>query len=262
MTSISVPRSSSRSNHMHSQIILVNTWEQVESACQKIIHSSEGIIAFDLEGVNLGRNGQLTLLQIAIDQKTVFCFDVLVLGKQLFEHRFLGGIFFSPRIVKVCFDCRVDGDVLYSHFGVRINMLYDIQILYTSLFQSRKDPFLKGLRRVLQHPDVIQHKGTLEKVIQCKQRIKERLDGSMHHMIFLARPLTPEILEYCSCDVVYLLRMHAIWSRHDGGSHHILRATMDRLMRFCTRREPIPPWQMSMVDFSPPTLKPKHDDAS
>ena len=77
MTSISVPRSSSRSNHMHSQIILVNTWEQVESACQKIIHSSEGIIAFDLEGVNLGRNGQLTLLQIAIDQRTVFCLSLI-----------------------------------------------------------------------------------------------------------------------------------------------------------------------------------------
>jgi len=229
--------------------ILVDTWEGVNEACNRIREHS--IIAFDMEGVKLGRDGLVTLLQIAINKRTVFCFDVLVLGGQLFAYAHLGSILSSCNIIKLCFDCRVDGDVLRYQFGVVMNMLYDIQVLYTLLFQSHEDPRLKGLPHVIQKRGVIEKKETLAKVLQCKRQVKESLFHQSKHdaeHVFLTRPIKPEILDYCSSDVVYLLRMHSLWG-HLCNLHLVLHITKGRLDRFCNRVYAIPPSEMSLVDF-------------
>jgi hypothetical protein len=228
-------------------IVLVDTWDKVQAACAAIAGCH--VIAFDLEGVNLGLNGMLTVLQVAIHPRTVFCFDVLVLGQGLFAHHHLGSIFASFRTVKLCFDCRVDGEVLQRQLGVQLNLLYDVQILYTLLFQSPRDPFLKGLHRVMQMPGVVESEGALNRILQSKRRIKDALGRQQH--IFFVRPLTAELLQYCGCDVYYLLRMHRLWHQQRS-THLILEATRARLNRFCARDAPIPSRQMSVLDFRVP----------
>jgi hypothetical protein len=223
----------------------VDTWQKAIDACHQLRRRCEGIFAFDLEGVNLGREGVVTLLQIAVDENQVFCFDVLLLGRALFAPECLGGLFMEPNVVKVCFDCRVDGDVLQSHFGLRLSTMYDIQVLYTLVFQSKGDRFLKGLLHVLQMPEVVTHKGVLRRVLSGKRRMKALM---RRQQVFLHRPLSKETLEYCTSDVVYLLRMHRLW----GGRVHpqrIISTSMDRLHRFWGRTCEIPPQQMSLVDF-------------
>ena len=232
------------------KIIVVNTWDNVQSACKRILACN--IIAFDIEGVNLGRKGLVTLMQIAINESTVFCFDVLILGQHLFASQYLGSVFTSYRILKLCFDCRIDGDVLQSHFGLQLNMLYDVQVLYTLIFQSPKDRFLKGLQHVLKMPGVIEEKEALEKVVQSKNIMKQvfKKQKQQHHTkhIFLMRPLTNDILEYCGSDVIYLLKMYFIWWYRQN-PFTVLHLTNARLQNYCNHAESIPTLHMSKIDF-------------
>ena len=226
-------------------MILVETWELAAVVCSRLLADCR-VFAFDLEGVNLGRKGHVTLLQIAVDERTSFCFDILVLGQRLFGPDFLGPLFTSPRILKICFDCRVDGDVLQSHFGLKLTTLYDIQVLYTLLFQARTDRYLKGMRHVLLMPGVVEHSTALESVLCTKRRMKD-LMARKH--IFLERPIAAEVLQYCGADVLYLLRMHSLW-QHSLPSERIIAKSMDRLSQFYTRSSEIPARKMAEIDFA------------
>ena len=352
----------------------VDTLAKAKAACH-FISTYSRVIAFDLEGVNLGRNGVVSLIQIAVDENTVYCFDVLQLGKTVFDFEMLGSIFASRHILKLCFDCRVDGDVLQSIFQVQLNVLYDIQILYTCLFQNRTDRFLKGLHHALRMPNVIPDKQVLKTVLATKHKVKGLLslmesspfkpeeqsqtntttpaasdDATSHandkrryhhyyypyhhhynkkrknhystrtsnstcstpttrmmnenprkkeeasssspttsttspsdqkkeeevteplllkgtstatnedtktkkseddpqQHIFLKRPIPFDILKYCCCDVVYLLRMYKIWAGHRP-IDFIVHMSMRRLDYFIhSQKQPVPPQQMSLLDF-------------
>jgi ribonuclease D len=222
----------------------VDTWAKARAACTHL--SRAPTVAFDLEGVNLGRQGQVTLLQMAVDEACVFCFDVLLLGPRLLGPDFLGPLFLSPHVVKVCFDCRVDCDVLFSHFGLQLPHLYDIQVLYTLLFQAKSDRFLKGLRHVLQTSGIIKCPRLLQRVLSAKTKVKALMASNAH--LFRARPVPPELLHYCSSDVVFLLRMYRHW-RHRRPHGQIVALSMGRLHRFLKRSTEIPGHQMSLLDF-------------
>jgi ribonuclease D len=224
----------------------VDTWDKVRSVCTYVYGGGYTVFAFDLEGVNLGRNGQVTLLQLAVDETCVFCFDVLLLGPALLGRHYLGPLFMSPHVVKVCFDCRVDGDVLHSQMGVRLSRVYDIQVLYTLLYQSENDRFLKGLRHVLQSSGIIPCPHQLHCVLSAKTKIKQLMSTNVQ--LFKMRPLTPELLQYCSADVVFLLRMYRVW-HHLRQHQHVIDLSMRRLHGFLNRPKEIPSRQMSVLDF-------------
>jgi len=236
---------------LYPNVVLVDSLPLAYAICVAI-RKNYKLIAFDLEGVNLGKNGLLTLLQIAVDEYTVYCFDVLVLGKVIFTEEFLGSIFASYEIIKLCFDCRIDGEVMQIHLNhLRVNALFDVQVLYTMLFQAPRDRYLKGLQHVLQsQEEVVQHKETLHSVVSLKHQIKSLLKNSSdQNHLFLKRPIAQEILEYCASDVIYLLRMHFLWSAKEVHPNTVLKITNDRLRRFCSRKNPIAPRHMSLVDF-------------
>lgn len=224
----------------------IDTWDKVRSVCTYLHAGGYTVFAFDLEGVHLGRNGQVTLLQLAVDETCVFCFDVLLLGPALLGPHYLGPLFMSPHVVKVCFDCRVDGDVLQSHFGLCLSRVYDIQVLYTLLFQAENDRFLKGLRHVLQSSGIIPCQHQLHHVLSAKTKIKRLMSTNSH--LFKIRPVTSELLQYCSADVVFLLRMYRAW-HHLRQHQHVIDLSMRRLHAFLNRSSEIPARQMSVLDF-------------
>ena len=55
----------------------IDTWDKAYLVCNLLRQGTYHVMAFDLEGVNLGRQGQVTLLQLAVDESCVFCFDIL-----------------------------------------------------------------------------------------------------------------------------------------------------------------------------------------
>lgn len=90
-------------------------------------------VAFDAEGVDLGRDGPLTVASFSgLEDKTVYVIDVQTIG---------GDRVFSPDlpsfrellengdITKVVFDCRGDSDALFHQFGVKLAGVRDVQVL-------------------------------------------------------------------------------------------------------------------------------------
>ena len=84
-------------------------------------------LAFDCEGVKLGRGGKITLVQIGAENDTVYLFDVLKLGKDLFSVG-MKEILESPNIYKYMYDCKRDSESLYHEFRVKLTNVLDMQL--------------------------------------------------------------------------------------------------------------------------------------
>lgn len=108
------------------------------------------LILFDLEGVDLLRNGVISLMQILVPPSPVaHLVDVHTLQKEVFDAAWSGGqtlrtIFGFKDYAKFFFDVRNDSDALYSHFQISLNGAIDLQLLeYASC--PRKGKVIKGL---------------------------------------------------------------------------------------------------------------------
>ncbi|KAF6040432.1 EXD1 [Bugula neritina] len=75
-------------------------------------------LSVDCEGVDLGRFGELCLVQVATTQK-VYLFDVEVLGRKIFDQG-LRNVLEDARITKLFFDCREDCNILQHGYDVKV----------------------------------------------------------------------------------------------------------------------------------------------
>ncbi|CAD7954609.1 unnamed protein product [Amoebophrya sp. A120] len=171
-------------------------------------------IAVDMEGVNHGRNGRLSVIQVFVDQKNgvekkVYLFDITVMQSEAFEHGKLKQLFESKQILKVLFDIRGDADALWHLFKVKYDHAYDIQVLYTFKFQETSDGYLKGFAKVqdafsgLSYADKLRLKKVKDEGVA--------LFGDGKSEIWEKRPLPAALVNYCAADVEYLLRMKQAW---------------------------------------------------
>ena len=132
-------------------IIFVDNWTDAAQACTDIKHYS--VIGIDIELIISDDNNVVkkttSLIQVAISPYKTYIFDALTLGQALFDACYLLPILVNPQILKLCYDCRGDTETLFINHGVRAFGLYDLQIVFTSLFQTPMDPFLKGLNRAV-----------------------------------------------------------------------------------------------------------------
>jgi exonuclease 3'-5' domain-containing protein 1 len=111
----------------------------------------------DLEGVDLCRDGSLSILTLLIDTETptirVSLLDVHLLGSQAFnttgiKQRTLKDILQDEKIPKVFFDVRNDSDVLFAHFGVALQGVEDIQLMESATKTTTKSrKYLNGLAK-------------------------------------------------------------------------------------------------------------------
>jgi exonuclease 3'-5' domain-containing protein 1 len=83
----------------------------------------------DLEGVNLYREGSLSILTLLIDTSIptirVCLIDIYSLSSQAFNTTSIKGktlkdIFYDEKMPKVFFDAYNDSDALFAHFGVAL----------------------------------------------------------------------------------------------------------------------------------------------
>lgn len=228
-------------------IVLVNRLSHARKLCHKVL-PKYGIIAIDIEGVNWGEeDGCISLMQIASSNTTVYCFDILTLGSQVLSKEYLGSILESDKILKLCYDCRMDGAMLRSQHNISMQHFYDVQVLYTFAFQSQGDRFLKGLQHVLQKPGVLHPNRESELLIQNKKEIKSCLSSS-GSQIFMQRPLSEQVLLYCASDVIYLFRMFQLWSALVPFPS-VVQASWYRLHKFYRRNENSTNNEMAVVDF-------------
>jgi exonuclease 3'-5' domain-containing protein 1 len=92
----------------------------------------------DLEGVDLCREGSISILTLLVDtgipSGCVYLVDVHTLGAQVFntagaKKKTLKDILQDKEIPKVFFDVRNDSDALFAHFGVALQGIADVQLL-------------------------------------------------------------------------------------------------------------------------------------
>jgi len=89
----------------------------------------------DLEGVALSRHGSVSILQLHVSPKDrTFLIDIHSLGETAFSTtgtsgQTLKGILESDTIPKVFFDVRNDSDALFSHYGIKLVCVHDLQLM-------------------------------------------------------------------------------------------------------------------------------------
>ena len=139
----------------------------------------------------------------------VYIFDVMKLGQSLFDASCLLPILCDPRITKLCYDCRGDSETLFRKHGAKVYGLYDLQIVYTSLFQSPEDPHLKGISHAARV--ALPYCKAVAGFSAGKARMKRCFRAGENKFV---RPLSNEALQYCAEDTIILLRLYDAWHRH------------------------------------------------
>jgi hypothetical protein len=145
---------------MSAKIVYITTLKVCRAAVDRL--SSETEVALGVEGTNLGRNGTISLIQLySQTQNTVFLFDIWSLGGKTAlsnggsgssnnnkEGGNLRTILESDKIQKIVFDVRSSADALFHLFDCRLKNVFDIQILFSTRFESYSDN-LRGFTKVL-----------------------------------------------------------------------------------------------------------------
>jgi exonuclease 3'-5' domain-containing protein 1 len=199
---------------------IIDTTKQIGDLVDWLIlrHGSpetyEPTMYIDLEGVDLCREGSISILTLLIDTgiptTRVYLIDVYSLGPQAFnttgiKSKTLKDILQDEKIPKVFFDVRNDSDALFAHFGVALQGVEDVQLMESATrttTNSRK--YLNGLAKcvekcVLYDSDLTSWKLAKEK---GKRMFKAEHGGSDE--IFNQRPIPDDIISYCVGDVQYL----------------------------------------------------------
>jgi len=221
---------------------LVNTWPLAHAACARL--RTARVIAMDIEGAPLGVC--TSLLQLAVSPDEIYVFDVVALttttNNELFSS--LRPILADPGIRKLCYDGRGDSAALWDVHGVRVEGLYDLQVVFTSLYQHAHDQYLKGLQHALKCANLPPH--VCRAFAERKQRFKRRLAACSQSCCYeelLRRPLDPELLAYAAEDVAHLFHLYELW-RPFVNERTVVAVSMERTS---AQKERI----MSRLDFSP-----------
>lgn len=172
----------------------------------------------DLEGVNLSRNGTISLMQIYIMPcDTTYLIDVHVLRAEAFTHttslgKTLKEVLEAPSIPKVFFDVRNDSDALYSHYGIKLAGIQDLQLmeLATRSFPKKR---VNGLAKCIEHDATMTRAERLAWSV-AKEKGKDLFapERGGSYEVFNVRPLATEIIQYCTQDVQFLPRL---WRKYN-----------------------------------------------
>jgi len=206
-------------------MVLVNTIELLHSCLADIYPiptpSKPHYLAVDIEGVNLCRRGCISIVQLQSSlSRIVWLVDVTVLGAQAFdevdeEGRSLRSIFQRPSLQKWFYDVRNDSDALYNLYGVRLNNVYDLQLLELANRQSRgkNARFLHGLQKAIEEYLMLDRDWKTVKQQGIALFVPSK---GGNYEILEKRPLDPRLVAYCEQDVSVLFDLAKALRRQMG----------------------------------------------
>ncbi|XWX02354.1 hypothetical protein V2A60_010391 [Cordyceps javanica] len=185
----------------------------------KNLPTSPPSLYLDLEGINLGREGSVSILQIhSLPKQHTYLVDVHCLGSKAFSTQGSDGssiksVLESSMIPKVFFDVRNDSDALYSHFSIHLRGVEDLQLMELATRSSRKR-FVSGLAKCIEL-DAPLAAGEKQKLVECKKagQLLFAPEKGGSYEVFNTRPLAGEIVRYCVNDVCILPRL---WKHYNG----------------------------------------------
>ncbi|KAF2456163.1 ribonuclease H-like domain-containing protein [Lineolata rhizophorae] len=191
----------------------------------------------DIEGVNLGRNGSISIVQMYVLQRRhTYLVDVYTLNEVAFttaapDGRTFKDILEDGEIPKVFFDCRRDSDALFAHFGVRLARVLDLQLLEVAgTLRGR----VSGLFYLIRACESI---GTEDKDEWCRIKdVGKQIFNNGQWEKFNQRPMPAEIRQYCLQDVVFLPILWSVYraqfdtmSRPTRWARKVIKSSNDRV---------------------------------
>jgi exonuclease 3'-5' domain-containing protein 1 len=218
---------------------LVDTCTAMSNLLDTMVNlpTSPPSLYMDLEGIYLSRHGSVSILQVHVSpENRSYLIDIHTLGDQAFSTagasgQTLKGILESDSIPKVFFDVRNDSDALFSHFGISLSGIHDIQLmeLATRPYQRR---YVSGLAKCIER-DISLSGSERAAWKETKERgldlFAPERGGS--YEVFNTRPLPEAILLYCIQDVHF---MPKLWQHYQAKmtvpwATKVQRATRERV---------------------------------
>ncbi|KAK5683856.1 hypothetical protein LTS10_003719 [Elasticomyces elasticus] len=148
------------------KMAVVNTTKEIANLADWLVsrHTppvpSTPTMYIDLEGVQLSRDGTLSILTLLVDEgtaeKQVYLIDIHSLGAKAFDtagtkQKTMKDILQDDAIPKVFFDIRNDSDALFAHFGVKMAGVEDVQLMENATRTTTKQRRLvSGLAKCIE----------------------------------------------------------------------------------------------------------------
>eukprot|EP01060_Flectonema_neradi_P017230 TRINITY_DN2409_c0_g1_i3.p1 TRINITY_DN2409_c0_g1~~TRINITY_DN2409_c0_g1_i3.p1 ORF type:complete len:342 (+),score=49.86 TRINITY_DN2409_c0_g1_i3:25-1050(+) len=186
------------------EIRFCNTTRKLEDAMERMMRAKR--VAVDLEGRDLGRDGEISLVQLYCEgDDVVYILDATADMSGLEDYIY--DLFSDDSILKVMFDCRSDCDALRHLWGVdHFNHIMDLQLLEVLTRKGslqRSNTRIKSLKKCLKEFSISDTKN--QDVVSKKMEN----EGSA---FWMKRPLQKQLLEYAAEDVSALFKLRgAIW---------------------------------------------------
>ena len=200
---------------LSTEVKVIETMEEVSKAL--LVLEKFDKLALDCEGVDLGRKGKLTVLQLGAKDREVYVFDMLRLGKDAFDAS-LKDILESKRIVKMTYDCRSDSDSLWHEYQVKLSNVLDMQLLEyicrkkvgkpeVSRYHPNKE-VVRGINSTCQNylePNALSRKG-----ITSTNAVKNAGRSVMRSCktVWRYRPLSEGLKKYSAMDILSIWEIH------------------------------------------------------
>lgn len=178
----------------------------------------------DLEGVNLSRDGSVSIVEIfALAKNHVFLIDVHTLCSKAFttcgsdKLSTLQSILESPDIRKAFFDVRNDSDALHAHFGVKLAAVDDIQLMELGARRGSKR-LVAGLAKCIQQdcPLSVNDRQAWAKTKEDGGKLFKPDKGGKYE-VFNERPLSNLLRQYCEQDVALLPILYDVYASRLSG---------------------------------------------
>lgn len=116
-------------------------WVDTAPAMSQLVYAldnyrrDEPVMFVDIQGATLSRNGAISIMQIydAVDH-VAYLIDVATRGQRCFttparNGRTLKQVLENKNIIKVFFDVRADSETLYTHHGIVLQGIHDVQLM-------------------------------------------------------------------------------------------------------------------------------------
>eukprot|EP00794_Sanderia_malayensis_P000811 gene811-106_t len=168
------------------RFILVDEFEDVKTLVRKLETCER--FAFDCESVKLNRFNKVSVINICLEDGTIFLIDVQKIGEIPLGLKL---VLESESIIKVMFDCRSDSDSLLHQHKIRLSGIEDMQIMRYMFEYPGKTPERK----------LSSFRWSVGHYLSCNQQ--SRLVEAMisNYSAWGRRPLANSLLEYASYEI-------------------------------------------------------------
>lgn len=184
----------------------------------KTLPATPPSIYLDLEGINLGRDGSISIISLYVAPfKHTYLIDVYRLSDATFSTTDISGtslksILEAPHIPKVIFDVRSDSDALFSLHQISISGVKDLQLMELACRLGSRD-FVFGLAKCIENHSPVPA-STKAAWRRTKDRVSQMFDpkNGGRYEILNERPLRLEIVQNCQGDVSLLPGLYKVYS--------------------------------------------------